>query len=169
VPRVGDDSANTKASVFETHYKTGIVVFSFFLTTLGWWAWNAFLSGVYARRPSIYAVRDGFTHTYGRDLAWWATLLVVLGALGLLELSLKIVKRRLIGLGLYRLKPWKGRGDPGEGVEDWDLEVWQEMEQDPVMRERLRKMANGEEDGDGEDEDEEDAEVMVEDTAHQAV
>ncbi|CAI4217136.1 unnamed protein product [Parascedosporium putredinis] len=90
--------------IMETHYKTGIVMFCFFLTTIGWWAWQGFLSGSYARTPSIYAVRDGFAKTFGPDPAWWATLFAVLGVLGLLDFSRKLVKRTLIGLDLWSLR-----------------------------------------------------------------
>ena len=93
-------------SIFETHYKTKIVLISFFVTTIGWWVWNFFLCGVYARENPIYKVRDGFTKTFGPDPLWWATLFGVLAVMGLMEMVLKIVKRRLVGFGLYNIESW---------------------------------------------------------------
>ena len=130
-------------------------MFCFFLTTIGWWLWNGVLSSAYAPAPSIYSVRHGFTDTYGKDPLWWATLFGVLGVLGMIEMVRKIVKRVLVGMGLWR---W-GMGAWGKGIEGLDVEVWQEMEKDPVVWEKLKKLAaardGDEEDGDGEQEEEE--------------
>jgi phospholipid-translocating ATPase len=127
-------------SIFETHFKTGIVMFSFFLTTWGWFAWNAFLSGVYAKSPSgPYAIRDSFTQLWGRDPTWWATLFLVLSFLGLMELVGKLVINQL------RTSGQKGSGG---NMEDWDLETWQEMEHNPEVKQHLERLAR-----DGDDED----------------
>jgi phospholipid-translocating ATPase len=118
-------------------------MFCFFLTTIGWWAWSGFLSGIYTRAPSIYAVRDGFTSTFGRDPVWWATLFVVLAALGALDLGLRLAKRALIGMGLWTWPPvWLGgRGEDDVDKDVWDVEVWQEMEQDPAVWARLKALS----------------------------
>lgn len=137
-------SATDLNSMFETHYKSNIVLGSFFVTTIGWFAWNCFLSGVFAASPSgPYAIRDTFIHLWGDDPVWWATMFVVLGILGLIELAGKTVKRNLRVAGLWKLRPWRKDG-AAENAEEVDLEVWQEMEQDPVVRERLRRMARDE-------------------------
>ncbi|SPO04259.1 related to ATPases [Cephalotrichum gorgonifer] len=94
---------------------------------------------------SIYAVRDGITKTYGRDALWWATLFGVLGVLGMIEMTRRIVKRVLVGMGLWRWGVW---GEVGEGL---DVEVWQELEKDPVVWERLKRLAAGK----GEEDEEE--------------
>jgi phospholipid-translocating ATPase len=125
---------------------------SFFVTVSGWFAWNAFLSGVYARAPSPYSVRDGFTTTFGPDPVWWATLVVVLAVLALMELTFKTVKRNLIMAGLWKLPPWSrwgklGAASGGDSVEEWDLGLWQEMEMDPVVKERLVSICQAEEEG----------------------
>ncbi|MBE3048065.1 hypothetical protein IMZ48_37265 [Candidatus Bathyarchaeota archaeon] len=114
-------------------------MFSFFLTTAGWWLWNGVLSAVYNPSPSIYAVRHGFSDTFGRDPLWWATLFGVLGVLGLVEMARRIAKRVFVGMGLWRWGPWR------RGLEGLDVEVWQEMEKDPVVWERLKRLAAGEE------------------------
>lgn len=143
--------------MFETHFKSTFVLACFFITTWGWVAWNAFLDSVYAKSPSgPYAIRDSFTQTFGRDATWWATLFVVLAFLGLMELVGKTVHRNLHVAGCWQWPPWKG-GGLSENLEEWDLEVWQEMEQDPAMKERLRNMAR---DGDDEDQTDEVAAVQ---------
>ena len=132
----------------ETHYKTGIVMFCFFLTTIGWWAWQGFLSGSYAPTPSIYAVRDGFSKTFGPDPMWWATVFAVLGVLGLLDFTRKLAKRTLIGLNVWRWPPWKPRV-----AGELEVEVWQEMEMDPVIWKKLQRLAAGHGDEDPEHEE----------------
>jgi phospholipid-translocating ATPase len=117
-------------------------LFCFFLSTAGWWLWSGIISSVYPRQPSIYSVRDGLTQTFGRDPVWWATLFGVLAVLGMIEMVRKIAMRWLVGPGARRWKLWRP-GAPG-----LDVEVWQELEKDPVVWERLRVLAAGE-DGDG--------------------
>lgn len=122
---------------------------SFFVTTGGWFAWNGFLDGVYGASPSgPYAIRDTFTHTFGRDATWWGTLFLVLSFLGLMDMVLLVVKRNLRVAGLLNWPPWKRGARPGHACSpgDLDTKVWQELEQDPAVREQLRRMARGEED-----------------------
>jgi len=154
--------ADGRRSILETHHKTSVVLASFLITVAGWWAWNAFLSGVYAPAPSPYDVRGGFASGFGADPAWWLTLLLVLTVLVVAELGYKAVKRSLVVAGLWKyrwqwLAWWRrekparcGRPAEGDGLDDpeeWGLELWQEMERDPVVRERLRLMLKAEEDG----------------------
>ncbi|KAK3306691.1 uncharacterized protein B0T15DRAFT_150032 [Chaetomium strumarium] len=168
---------NLKLLILDTYYKTDIVVASFFITVAGWWLWQVFLAGVYAPGVWPYAARDGLFSSFGPDPAWWAALFGVLGLLTSLELAYKSVKRNLMVAGLWkwgrkwlRGSTWKTafcstttttRGDfmwPEEGAkgnpEEWDVNLWQVMEQDPAIRETLRKMSSfgyqdrGEEDGD---------------------
>ncbi|EMT62005.1 Putative phospholipid-transporting ATPase DNF3 [Fusarium odoratissimum] len=88
---------NWKLFIFETHYKSTIVMASFFITTVGWFAWLCFLDAAFAGRPSgPYAIRNSFTEAFGADAVWWATLFIVLGLLGLFEIVLKCVKRLLL-------------------------------------------------------------------------
>lgn len=116
---------------------------SFFVTTGGWFAWNGFLDGVFAAKPSgPYAIRDTFTHTFGRDATWWGTLFLVLGFLGIMDISIYLVKRNLRVAGLLRWDPWRKREEVA--AEHLDLEIWQELEQDPVMFARLKRMAKDE-------------------------
>ncbi|KAF4337101.1 phospholipid-transporting ATPase DNF3 [Fusarium beomiforme] len=135
---------NWKLFIFETHYKSAIVMASFFITTIGWFAWLCFLDAVFGAKPSgPYAIRDSFTHLFGADPVWWATLFIVLGLMGLFEIVLKCVKRLLLIAGLWDWPPW-GKSRRGENIEEWDVELWQELEQDPALRERLKRLARDE-------------------------
>ncbi|GAO18111.1 hypothetical protein UVI_02020100 [Ustilaginoidea virens] len=142
-------------SIFETHCKTGIVMGAFLVTTSGWFAWLAFLDGVYAPGPDgPYSIRRSFTGQFGRDAAWWATAFGVLALLGLLELAGKAGKRQMLVAGAWRWPPWEARR-PSGNVEEWDVALWQELEQDAGVRERLRGLAGGDEAAEWEEEEEE--------------
>ncbi|KAF5595869.1 phospholipid-transporting ATPase DNF3 [Fusarium subglutinans] len=135
---------NWKLFIFETHYKSTIVMVSFFVTTIGWFAWLCFLDAAYAGSPSgPYAIRNSFTELFGDDAVWWSTLFIVLGLLGLFEIVLKCVKRLLLIAGLWDWPPW-GKSRRGDNIEEWDVELWQELEQDPALRERLKRLARDE-------------------------
>ncbi|KAI0852939.1 phospholipid-translocating P-type ATPase [Daldinia vernicosa] len=143
---------NWKIFILETHYKSAVIMGAFVITLAGWWAWQGFLSGVYAAQPSPYPARHGFEDTFGRDPLWWLTLIVILLVLISIELVYKTVKRNMIVAGTWQWPPWKQRS-PDDGLEEWGLQIWQELEKDPVMRERLRKacmeegeVENGEQD-----------------------
>lgn len=166
--------------IIDTHYKTAVMLGSFAITTSGWWAWNGFLSSAYAGGVSPYAVRHGFATTFGSDLAWWLTLIVVVGVLTTAELGYRAVKRSLVVGGVWGWGSWRKwlswaawkrvfRGGvassvvwSGEGMqgsaEEWGVEMWQEMERDPGVRRMLRKMVRGDEDG---NEDADEAEDIV--------
>ncbi|KAL7819956.1 phospholipid-translocating P-type ATPase [Trichoderma gracile] len=141
---------NWKLFIFETHYKSAIVMACFFITTAGWFAWLAFLDGVYAATPSgDYDIRHTFTRLWGADAVWWSTVFVVLSFMGMLELLFKAAKRAMLVAGLWHWPPWQRKrrlGGGGENAEEWDLELWQEMEQDEAVRRKLALMAR--DDGD---------------------
>ena len=132
---------------------------AFAITIAGWFAWQGFLDGAYARKPSPYAARGGFSHTFGPDGLWWLTALAIVAALIVIETAYKAVKHRLVVAGLWRFPPWRrkvrdGRNgvdddddDDDGNAEDWDLELWQELERDPAVRQRLRETLEEEERG----------------------
>lgn len=153
------NTANTGNSIFETHFKSAVVMGCFFLTTIGWFAWVAFLDGVYAPLPSgKYAIRNSFTELFGADGLWWATTFIVLGILGLFEIVMKCCKRLLLIAGLWEWPPWS-RSRRGENIEEWDVELWQELEQHPGMRRKLRQLCRDEITHEEEEEDD-DADVQ---------
>ena len=131
---------------------------AFAITIAGWFAWQGFLDGVYARQPSPYAARGGFSHTFGPDGLWWLTALAIVAALVVVETAYKAAKHRLVVAGLWHFPPWRRRGsrngggggnddDDDDNAEDWDLELWQELEKDPEVRRRLRTILEEEERG----------------------
>ncbi|KZL82759.1 p-type atpase, partial [Colletotrichum incanum] len=140
---------NYKCFILETHHKSAIVMSCFFITFSGWWAWNGFLSSIYARSPSPYSVRDGFSKTFGADWAWWLTLIVMITIFILMETIFRTLQRSLILAGLWRW-PWVRKEDD-VCTDEWRLELWQELEKDPAVRKKLRKLARDE--GDNEDEE----------------
>lgn len=116
------------------------------------------MAGIYAQKSGPYVVRDSLFEAFGRDPGWWLTLVGVLVLLFVLEMAFKMTKRTMVILGLWR---WLGRGwwkrvrrwrrkkqvpDWMDGnLEDWDLGMWQEMEQDGRVRDRLRGILEAEE------------------------
>ncbi|KAJ3574667.1 hypothetical protein NPX13_g4293 [Xylaria arbuscula] len=138
---------NWKLFIMETHYKSAIVMGSFGITVSGWWAWQAFLDGVYPLQPSPYAGRGAFVNTFGKDTLWWALLFGVLLVLIALDTAFKLAKRALIKYGFWSWPPWRKQEQNREAVdndygvencENWDRQLWQELEQDPAVREQLR-------------------------------
>ncbi|KAJ8129429.1 hypothetical protein O1611_g4200 [Lasiodiplodia mahajangana] len=140
---------NWKLFIMETHYKSAIIIGAFGITVSGWWAWQAFLSGVYPLQPSPYAGRGAFVNTFGKDTLWWSLLIGVLLVLIGLDITFKFVKRNLIVYGLWNWPPWGRRNadDSPENCENWDRQLWQELEQDPAVRERLRQALLDEDSG----------------------
>ena len=144
--------------IIETHYKSPVILCSFFITVAGWWAWQSFLAGIYAEQASPYDVKNSFFDAFGKDLDWWLTLILVMLVLFVLELGFKMAKRTLTIWGLWRwgrgwfkrVKRWRKvrQEDWMDGnLEDWDLGLWQEMEKDPRVRERLADILEEEEIG----------------------
>ncbi|OTB08256.1 hypothetical protein M426DRAFT_317370 [Hypoxylon sp. CI-4A] len=129
---------NCKIFLLETHNKTSVVLGAFGITMAGWWVWNAFLSGAYPAQTSPYPARDGFTTTFGKDPLWWLTIIVEVLVLVSIDLVYKAIKRNMIIAGTWKWPPWKRRS-VDDSLEEWGLDVWQEVEKDPVMRERLRR------------------------------
>lgn len=144
--------------IIETHYKSAIVLASFAVTVIGWMApWQSFLAGIYTEQPSPYDVRDGFFDTFGRDPGWWLSLIGVLVVLFIIEMGYKMARRMMLTSGLWRWsrdwwkrgKWWgKKRSDWMENnLEDWDLGLWQGMEQDEEVKKKLRGILEAEEAG----------------------
>lgn len=136
---------NWKLLVIETHYKTIIVGVSLVITVGGWFAWNGFMSGIYSNNLSPYDVKGGFGKVFGTEWAWWLTLIIAFTVLATMEIVYGAVKRNLIAARMW--PPWKFTRhyrNRNLNAEDMELELWQEMERDPRIREQLRAMARGE-------------------------
>ncbi|KAE8445058.1 hypothetical protein EG329_013772 [Mollisiaceae sp. DMI_Dod_QoI] len=85
---------NTKLLFLVYHHLTWIPLASLSITVTGWWAWNFFLSGIYARSPGPYYVRDAFTYHFGKDPVWWLVLVIVVMAVLAIEVVIEVVRRR---------------------------------------------------------------------------
>ncbi|KAF7189781.1 putative phospholipid-transporting ATPase DNF3 [Pseudocercospora fuligena] len=136
---------NWKIFMIETHYKTLIVFGSFLITVGGWFAWNGFMSAIYGNNLSPYDVKGGFQYVFGQDPNWWATLIIAFAVLVTMELAYGASKRNLIAARLW--PPWKFTKtyrNQNTNAEDLELELVQEMERDPRIREEFRRMAMGE-------------------------
>jgi phospholipid-translocating ATPase len=162
---------NIKLLLLETHRKTVIIYASFFITFAGWWVWNAFLSGTYSSNLSPFDVKDGFAHGFGTDLAWWATFLLVLTALVVVEVSYKAGLRCLRQYLGYKLanngcrRDGQGLVTKMSGKKFWELDspittiwdnvrcgilvetnldigMWQEAEADEAVMAKLQAVAD---------------------------
>ncbi|SMR53309.1 unnamed protein product [Zymoseptoria tritici ST99CH_3D1] len=157
---------NYKCLILETRYKTLIVGISFAITTGGWWAWSGFLSGIYNNNLSPFDVKGGFQHGFGADWNWWATLVLAFSVLAVAEAGWAAACKTLATWGVVVRLP--GAGGKGEGEDVGSVQLWQEMEKDRVVGERLREMAGSEGEVDcerggkgGFEEDEEDEDVEI--------
>ena len=134
---------NIKLLLLETHHKTRIVGVSFFITVAGWWAWNAFLDFAYSANLTPFDVKHGFTRGFGQDPVWWLTLIATLTALLILDLAWKSIWRTVVVEGWH---PWRHRARQRTGrnaEEHVELDIWQDVQRDPVMREKMRLLADG--------------------------
>jgi phospholipid-translocating ATPase len=152
--------------ILDTHNKTIIVLVSFVATVTAWWVWQGVLTSIYSKGVSPYAVRNGFSTTFGSDPVWWLALLVVLFLLASIELSYRAIKRGLMVSGLrkwgwkwmtwYTWKKafrapategvWAAAGSSSGGglkasAEEWEVELWQELEQDANVKKMLGRMS----------------------------
>lgn len=70
---------------------------------------------------------------------WWLTLIMALSILTVLELAYKTCKRLVYRAEIKLPLAWLNRRP--ERIGDHEIETWQEMEQDPEIRERLKSLA----------------------------
>ncbi|KAM7218919.1 hypothetical protein V8F06_005655 [Rhypophila decipiens] len=86
---------NIKMFVIELHHRTIITFVGLFISIGGWFVWNLFLSGIYAKAPAPYVVRGQFIEGFGRSGMWWLMVFIILSALVILELSVSAVRKSL--------------------------------------------------------------------------
>jgi phospholipid-translocating ATPase len=84
---------NIKMFVLELHNQTIISFLGLVISVGGWFAWNLFLSAIYAAQPGPYAVRGAFLKNFGRSPTWWLTGAMVLAAAVVFELLVASVRR----------------------------------------------------------------------------
>ena len=111
----------TKVQFLELHNKTVTCVLAMVLGVGGWWLFNVVLSALYGKNI-IYDVRGALFYRFGRDATWWLTLVVIIFAIWALEVSIRCLKRC-----------WA----------QTDVEVFQELEKDPFVKQRFKQHASG--------------------------
>jgi phospholipid-translocating ATPase len=104
-------------------YKTWISVLGWFLSVTGWTIWNVVLSAVYSQKGTIYAVRSGFLKHFGGSGKWWLVITAIVDSVLIFEIAFQAIK-----------KVW------------WpsDVDVWQVLEKDEIIKRRLAETAAGE-------------------------
>ncbi|KAG5957074.1 hypothetical protein E4U58_006289 [Claviceps cyperi] len=90
---VGVIFINVKLLILELHHKTVITFTGFFVSVTGWFLWCLFLSGMYPLKAGKDIVHNAFLRNFGRQLSWWATLLLALATLIVMDLVVQGVRR----------------------------------------------------------------------------
>lgn len=81
-----------KLQFIELHNKSLTAGIACFLSLGGWYLFQLIISGAYNIENRIYLVRDAFLYSFGRNILWWMTLIIIVFSVVLLELLLKSVK-----------------------------------------------------------------------------
>ncbi|KAI5918884.1 hypothetical protein F4810DRAFT_689816 [Camillea tinctor] len=138
--------ANCKILIFETHHKTIVALVACLGSIFALWVYNLIASVVGAASPSPYAIHNGFISRFGRDPAWWITLLVVLGILIIIEAGLKSFKQNHAVRAVMARCTSRREEKVIEGVRDgfrpWEPRLWQETEKDPAVINILESQSN---------------------------
>lgn len=124
-------------------YKTTIVlaIFSFVITLI--WGFHVLVGFMFKDIViSPYALAGGMLQTFGPDLAWWATLGLILACLGVLEVTVTTIRQRLSGRASSKTKGGDGSSTEEEGVRlaEMGTQVWKELERDPRFKGQLEAM-----------------------------
>ena len=108
-----------KLQCIELHNKSMAAAIAIFLSVGGWWLWNLILGLIYQQNV-IYNVKDGLLDRFGRNLLWWLTLLLIILAVCLFEVTIKATKAAI----------WPT-----------DVDIFQGFEQDIEVRKRFEEAA----------------------------
>jgi phospholipid-translocating ATPase len=122
---------NTKLLIIEKHNKTYLTAIAWGVTVAGWFVWQLFLSGapVTAKKNwFLYPMKDDFVKGFGKDGLWWTVLFLMMASLILFELGVKSVKKAF----------WPS-----------DTDLFQELQKDPIIRQRFEAVVRRERDGEG--------------------
>ncbi|KAK5103027.1 drs2 neo1 protein [Lithohypha guttulata] len=111
-----------KLQFFELHNKSVMAAIAIFLSLGGWWLWNLILSEVYDPDNRLYNVNGGLVHSFGTNVLWWMTLILIVLEVSILEILIKVVKT------IYFPN---------------DVEVFQVYERDPEIRKRFEESSAG--------------------------
>jgi phospholipid-translocating ATPase len=102
------------------HNKSIVVAIAFLCSVGGWFLWNIILAATY-HNNKIYDVKDGFFVRFGRNALWWLTLILIVSSVIVFEL----------GVGSLRAA-WFPT----------DVDTFQELEQDLMIRKRFEEAAS---------------------------
>ncbi|RDL39666.1 uncharacterized protein BP5553_04006 [Venustampulla echinocandica] len=124
---------NTKMLILEMHNKTLITAFGWIISVGGWFMWSILLS--FAPKPNtktylLYPLSGGFLTRYGRNILWWLVVLLTLACLTVLELGISSIRKTF----------WPT-----------DTEIFQELQNDKIIRQRFEETVRAEEEGGGGD------------------
>lgn len=108
-----------KLQVLEMHNKSVVIAISGILCVGGWFLWNIALSTFY-KDNIIYDVKGGFLYRFGRSWTWWFTLIVIISAVVVWELS----------VASFRAAWFTS-----------DVDVFQELEHDLEIKKRFEEAA----------------------------
>jgi phospholipid-translocating ATPase len=108
-----------KIQVLELHNKSIAAAIAIFLSLGGWWLWNLLLSLIYPQNV-VYNVHHGLLDRFGRNILWWLTLILIVLAVSLFEITIKSVQTAI----------WPS-----------DVDTFQRYEQDLDVRKRFEEAA----------------------------
>lgn len=132
--------------ILELHCKTLVILGIFAGTIAAFWIWIVVMSVTSQPTLTPFAVRGGFTGTFGKDPMWWISLIVGLVVLGAMELIVKSLRRHRLARTFWSGgSPAKEHSDLADGdvlagYEAWYPHLWQQIEQDPNASERLHSL-----------------------------
>lgn len=122
---------NTKLLIIEKHNKTYLTALAYIITVAGWFVWQLFLSGVpLAAKKShfLYPMKDDFIYGFGKDGLWWLVLIFMIACLVVFELGIRSVRKAF----------WPS-----------DTDLFQQLQNDPVVRKRFEEVVRREKEGEG--------------------
>lgn len=111
-----------RSSVLEMHNKTVIALIGWVLSVGGWFMWNLLLSVLQKSISDGYFQRESFIHHFGNTLLWWTILGVVLASTMLVDVGVSSLRRAFFPT---------------------DTDVFQELQNDPVIMRRFEETAMG--------------------------
>ncbi len=114
------------------HNKTWISALGWLLSVGGWFLWTLVLSALYKHGGGwylLYPVADSFLQLFGKNPLWWLSLVLTLAAVILFE----------IGVSSLRKTFWPT-----------DIDLFQELQKDKIIRERFEETIRRDDEGGGE-------------------
>lgn len=117
-------------------YKTAIILLVFATVFSLLWIFHLIVGYIFTDIViSPYAVVGGFIDGFGRDVAWWATLALILVCLATVEISVATVRQYMAGR----------RSRTSETpLAEMGSRVWKELESEPRLKRQLQEVYEAE-------------------------